>query len=867
MPSPLHSLLPLSVPTARDRVLTLRGAALEQDGLPPLEAIRIDGTEGINTLFEYRLQVQTPELPPGIAPWSVDARRLLGREITIDIELDGAGTFVPGAIGYAGQAGAGAGIRQISGVICELRRLDADSRHLRLELVLRPGFWQATLSAHHHAFHDMTVVEVLQAVLAHHPWPVDRHLVETYPCLDRITQWGETDWNFCCRLMQQNGINHHFEHTGSTHRLVLSDHNGAFRPFGDEGGPYRQIPMHAESGRIDREFIHQFTPCQRITSLSWEARDYDYTQPRLELVARGGQASSDVSHGRHEIYQWRAAGAHGCSDGLSGALWSQPNAGRDPQANTHAATHARWLARIRLEERSQHATRAEGAGHIRGIVAGRSFHLQKHRQAEANVEHLVLHAELHLQAPGQESQSSTAAGHWLIDTRFLTQPASQPLRPPLTLSKPRVAGCEVGIVTGPLAGQVHTDALGRIKVWQPWQRSDRQDADASPWLRVAHPWAGNQQGAAFLPRVGQEVLVSYYGGDPDLPIVTGSVHNALNQPGWQLPGQHVLTGIRSRELGESGGNTAPGRSNHMLLDDSPGHIQAQLKSDHQHSSLSLGDIHRIDNHEGRREARGQGAELRTDGHGVVRAALGLILSTQARTGARGGVKEIAEALQRLSDAQDRHGQLADASQTHQVQDANDQRATQQKLKQQSEELRGTGEALGELGAPHLLIDSAAGIHTAAAASTQQASGEHHAIVSGEHTSIAAGGSLLASAAQAIRLFARAAGMRLFAAEQNIEMQAQRGSVEVRAKDTIRLQARVIELQAEQYVLINGAGSHSRWEAQGTTHGTPGRWRVHAAASSQTGPASLPVTPAQFPSSVCKECLAAAARERAGLAPL
>ncbi|WPB58204.1 DUF2345 domain-containing protein [Xylophilus sp. GOD-11R] len=221
------------------------------------------------------------------------------------------------------------------------------------------------------------------------------------------------------------------------------------------------------------------------------------------------------------------------------------------------------------------------------------------------------------------------------------------------------------------------------------------------------------------------------------------------------------------------------------------------------------------------------AELRTDGHGVVRAAQGLILSTQARDRARGGVKEIGEALQRLSDAQDLHGLLSQAGQTHLVQDAQDQQATQQKLQQPLDELRGSGEVSGEIKAPHLLIDSATGIQTAAAGSTEQASGELHAIVSGEHTSITAGGSLLASAVKAIRLFARTAGMRLFAAEQNIEMQAQHGSVCIRAHDTIRLHARVIELQAEHDVLINGEGSDSRWQAEGITHGTPGRWTVHS----------------------------------------
>ncbi len=108
-----------------------------------------------------------------------------------------------------------------------------------------------------------------------------------------------------------------------------------------------------------------------------------------------------------------------------------------------------------------------------------------------------------------------------------------------------------------------------------------------------------------LPRIGQEVIVSFYGGDPDQPIVTGSVFNAMNTPPWSLPDQQALSGFRSRELMPGGGNSAAGRSNHLILDDTEQKIQAQLKSDHAHSQLSLGHITRIANNQGRQDARGE----------------------------------------------------------------------------------------------------------------------------------------------------------------------------------------------------------------------------------------------------------------------
>jgi type VI secretion system secreted protein VgrG len=142
-----------------------------------------------------------------------------------------------------------------------------------------------------------------------------------------------------------------------------------------------------------------------------------------------------------------------------------------------------------------------------------------------------------------------------------------------------------------------------------------------------------------IPRIGQEVLVDFLGGDPDMPIVEGSVHNAANMSPWSLPDQQALSGFRSRELTPGGGNNAAGRSNHLILDDTEQKIQAQLKSDHQHSSLSLGHITRIEDHQGRKDPRGEGFELRTDGHGVVRAKDGLLISTEGRAKAQAHAKD------------------------------------------------------------------------------------------------------------------------------------------------------------------------------------------------------------------------------------
>ena len=284
------------------------------------------------------------------------------------------------------------------------------------------------------------------------------------------------------------------------------------------------------------------------------------------------------------------------------------------------------------------------------------------------------------------------SGQWQVHTAFELQPTTEALRPELTQPKPQAYGPESALVCGPSAdtaeSNLYTDPLGRIKVQFPWDRYGPKNHNSSCWVRVASSWAGSQLGGMHLPRIGQEVIVSFYGGDPDRPIVTGSAYNAMNTPPWSLPDQQALSGFRSRELVPGGGNSAAGRSNHLILDDTEAKIQAQLKSDHAHSQLSLGHITRIATNQGRQDARGQGFELRTDAHGAIRAQDGLLISTEARTAAQAHITDMGETTARLTQAREQHETLGDLAQQHQAQDDKDQEVVSQEIKAQNAAIQG-----------------------------------------------------------------------------------------------------------------------------------------------------------------------------------
>ncbi len=301
-----------------------------------------------------------------------------------------------------------------------------------------------------------------------------------------------------------------------------------------------------------------------------------------------------------------------------------------------------------------------------------------------------------------------------------------------------------------------------------------------------------------------------------------------------------MTGWRSREL-------AGQRGNHLILDDSTGKLQVQLKSDHQHSQLSLGHIGRIDGNAGREDDRGEGFELRTDGHGVARAAKGLLLTTEARVGAGSHIKDMGETLQRLNAAHNQHEALAQLTQQYDAKTKQTEVATS--INDQNGAIKGQTGAAGnfpQLAAPHLVLASPAGIESTTAGSTHFASDQHTAITSGKNLSIASGDSFFASIRQAFRLFVHQAGMRMIAAAGDIELQALKDNIRLLAKLDITHTANRITISAKEEVVINGGGSYAKFSAGGIEQGTNGSFVAHAAKHSLPGPKNMDVAAAMPP---------------------
>ncbi|MDH6591111.1 type VI secretion system secreted protein VgrG [Variovorax sp. TBS-050B] len=797
-----------SIFSTGSRTISVDSAAMPSLlGVPALEFKSLQGTEALGELFEYTVRLQTPDNPllTEYLSGNVPVKQLLGKEFGIRIALDGAGSGL--------HARTGAGTREINGLVTRTRFVQHENRRSIYEITLRPWLVLACHTSDHRIFQNKTALQIVEEVLADYSFPTEKRTTRTYPVRTFQVQYGETDFEFITRLMQEFGLYYFFEHGDGTHRLVLVDDAGAHRRFRSEA--YHTIRHHPPGHKIDEEYCDSFHSTESLASGQWTTSDFDFTRPRarLEQVCR---MPRDTGHNAQELYRWPGD-------------YSEPEEGRD-------------LARTRMEATGAPASRGQGGGSLRGVVTGCTFALAGHPQDSANRDYLVIASSLRLH---ENAHASGGEDAYLCRCDFEVQPAETVFRSPQTQPKPRTMGPQTAIVTGPAGEDLWTDEYGRVKLSFHWNRYCTRDENASCWIRVASTWAGTQFGGMHVPRIGQEVIVDFENGDPDRPIVTGRVYNRLNMPPRELPGQAGLSGFRSSEL--HAGTGAGARGNHMTLDDHPGKIQAQLKSDHLSSSLSLGHIGRIEDTAGRKDDRGQGAELRTDGHGAVRAARGLLVSTEARADARAHITDMGETVFRLGQAQALHEATSGLALQAGAHEAGDQDAVMKVVARQNAAIEGKSGAGGASGArgagefaefeePHLVLASPCGIHASTGGSTHVASTQHNAWTSGGHTSIGAGGSLLASVKEAVRLFAYKA-IRLTAATAGIDVVALQQGIRLLARLDIRLEAERISITAKEEILVNGAGSYSRWNASGIVHGTRGIWRQHAATHSMTGPDS------------------------------
>jgi type VI secretion system secreted protein VgrG len=688
-------------------------------------------------------------------------------------------------------------LRYFNGYVTEFRFLRADGGFAFYQMVLEPWLAFAKLRKDNVSFHGKNVIELTELTFAHYR-QADWHVVLTGddPRMTCANQYDETDYNHLHRRWEALGLMYWYEHRADGHTLWLSDKSTLVQPIDPSGiDDSGEIPFRDKAGSLEDDGIREWSPARSIGSGQTTLASFDYKNP----VAQRSSAESLNSQGDvfpYEVYENTG------SDGF----------------RTHS--DGEKLAQQRMGEADANKQTFEARGNDRTAQPGRFFKLGDHFSAEpqaarngesprgsvADRDYLILSVDH--EASNNYQAGPSAPSHyentfrcvrkdiqWRPGRHYNSQPCTYP-------------GIQTAIVVGPAGAEIHTDGYGRVKVQFHWDRLGNYDENSSPWLRVMSPGAGSEFGKIRLPRVGEEVAVLYLDANIDHPVILGALYNATHMPPWQLPEQHALTGLRSRELQSGEGS---GRGNHLVLDDTAGKIQAQLKSDHQCSHLSLGHITRVEDTAGRKDPRGEGWELTTNAWGVARANQGMLITTEARPNAASHIKDMGETIQRLSAAADVQEQLTGMAQHYGAQEKQEpqQADAVEDLKLQTQGIRGGGKGeFPELAEPHLVIASPAGIELSSAQSTHIASSRHTAITSGKSLSIASVDGLFASVGKTFRLFVHKAGMKLIAAGGKVTVQAQEDDVEIIANKVLELLSETdwVDIRGKKGVRLHGVNN-------------------------------------------------------------
>lgn len=458
-------------------------------------------------------------------------------------------------------AGGGRYQRYVHGVIERAVQLAAGARYSLYQVTLGSALRTLALRRDSRIFQGLSAPEVTLAVLREGQALADRVqplLHCSYAARDYLVQHQESSLDFIRRLWEEEGICFFFEHGEDREVLLLGDGPHAFDSLrGADHLRYRDEPHLYEEGLWELRAESALAPGAATL------RDFRFQQPSLDLEAR----ARTEPRGESEMYYF-------------------------PGGYTELAQGQR-LARIRLEEQQCDRQRYCGRSNVRAVVPGARFTLSGHRRRACNQEYLIVaveHTGVQPRAlpdwlPRGSAEPEPGAPKLGYHNRLECIPAGVSFRPPRRTPRPRVAGAQTAVVVGPPGEELHCDEHGRVKVQFPWDRSGSRDERSSCWIRVSQPWAGVGQGAMFLPRVGQEVVVQFLDGDPDRPLINGRVYNGENPTPYPLPAAKTITTLRSASTPGGGGH------NELRFDDQKGREELHL---HAQRALSVvvGDSHR-----------------------------------------------------------------------------------------------------------------------------------------------------------------------------------------------------------------------------------------------------------------------------------
>jgi type VI secretion system secreted protein VgrG len=474
-------------------------------GKDRLVLLRFDASEGLSELFDMHVDCAS-EKP------IADLSKLLGQESSIRVFTIGGKT------------------RHFSGIVVEAREIVAQGHLHAYSLVLRPWTWLLSQAADSRIFQNKSVVDVIKDVFqkAGFGSNYEVKLSESYKPLEYCVQYHETHLDFVLRLMEQFGIYYYFRHEAGKHTMVLADSVSAHEPVSNL--PAVDLIAMGARTRDDKEYLRGWTAERVFQTGKVAIKAYDFANPdadmKYERSKGGGYAKDDF-----EVFVY----PHKYKDGEKDDVGQK-------------------FAKATLESRQARDQRRYAEGNAPSLFPGGLVTLRKHDVGAENREYLVV-AVRH-SVIGQEYRSGAGGGGGeAYSGNYLLQPKDRPFRAPQVTPRPVVHGPQTALVVGPSGEEIHTDKYGRVKLQFHWDREGKKDDKSSRWVRVAHAWSGKEWGSLYIPRIGMEAVVEFIEGDPDRPLVVGTVYNKNNMPPQALPANKTQRGLKSRSSKGGSGET------------------------------------------------------------------------------------------------------------------------------------------------------------------------------------------------------------------------------------------------------------------------------------------------------------------------
>ncbi len=464
---------------------------------------------------------------------------VVARSTSDDLDL---ASFVGKAASFSLDAPGGATVvtRKLRGICVDMRLVRTESAGLSTyEILIAPQLWRLGQRTNNRLFQHLSIPDIVDTLFTE--WGIERRWElrrEDYPALELRTQYRESDFAFVSRLLEEAGVAYSFEDEGDqASRLVLHD-----RPQARDlrtGGPLPYLDETAQALAGGVHFATRLALHEQVRPGRTTLRDHDFRRPSLALEVSHQKGKADEE--AYEHYQYRPGAA----------LRELPRTGPSLEPAADDLGVGRWDerqldARARVGHEAQRAQQRRIFFHtnVADLSPGATLQIEGHARSELLSTGLLV---TRFVMSGEVASSDP----FLFEVEAVLRDV--PYRPAQRTPKPVIHGAQSAVVVGPAGAEIHTDEHGRVRAQLAWDRLGNRNEHSSIWLRVSQGWAGTGYGMFALPRVGHEVLVSFFEGDPDSPYVSGRLHNTTEGVPHKLPHNQTVSTWKSCSSPHTGG--------------------------------------------------------------------------------------------------------------------------------------------------------------------------------------------------------------------------------------------------------------------------------------------------------------------------